>query len=153
MRMETARLIATVIESRTGKTLKSLAGDKLAASAKPTDVNGDDNLSLIRCLNALGIINGVKTNGSTFTFDPNGTLTRAQLAAIIQRTGKLLGMADATGTAFADVTANWQKPGIKFCSGHGIMNGTGKGKFNPNGTLTRQEAIVTVWRFYGKLDK
>ena len=54
--------------------------------------------------NALGIINGVGNN----RFDPNGTFTRAQIAAILNRTAEVLGVeTDGYTHTFTDVSGHW----------------------------------------------
>ena len=54
--------------------------------------------------NALGIINGVGDN----KFYPNGTFTRAQAAAIINRVADVLGVeTDGYSHDLADVAGHW----------------------------------------------
>lgn len=93
----------------------------------------------------LGIAKG-KGNGK---FDPNGTLTRAELAAMINRAAKAAGV-DISGYAhsFNDVKGHWSDKELGFVYNTGIMAGTGGGRFEPNKTLTREECFITSYRFY-----
>lgn len=95
--------------------------------------------------NKLGIAKG-KGNGR---FDPNGTLTRAELAAMINRAAKAAGV-DISGYThrFNDVKGHWSDKELGFVYNTGIMAGTGGGRFEPNKTLTREECFITSYRFY-----
>lgn len=96
--------------------------------------------------NRLGIAKG-KGNGK---FDPNGTLTRAELAAMINRAAKAAGVdiSGYTSHSFNDVKGHWSDKELGFVYNTGIMAGTGGGRFEPNKTLTREECFITSYRFY-----
>ncbi|MBE6932398.1 MAG: hypothetical protein E7464_03325 [Ruminococcaceae bacterium] len=53
---------------------------------------------------------------------------------------------------FPDVPAfgHWAHEGIDFCVENGLMQGTGSGKFNPGGTLTRAELVTILYRMEGE---
>ena len=91
--------------------------------------------------------NGVVTGYSgTTKFDPNGNVTREQLAAMVSRYCiKVKGMKSA-GTDVskfkdgAQVNA-WACEGVAFCSANGIVSGVGTtGRFDPQGLATRCQA-------------
>jgi hypothetical protein len=100
----------------------------------------------------LGITNGVKAPTATEPgiFDQLGTMTREQAATMIMNTCKAMGMDVNTSstTTFNDQNeiSPWATQGINFVVANGIMSGVGDNKFNPKGTYTRQEAIVTFNR-------
>ena len=78
------------------------------------------------------------------TFAPNKTMTRAEFAAIVTRA---LGLPAKDTKAFTDVpSSKWYAGYIGAANSSGIVNGVGSGKFNPDGTITRQEAAVMVAR-------
>ena len=78
------------------------------------------------------------------TFAPNKTMTRAEFAAIVTRA---LGLAAKDTKAFTDVpSSKWYAGYIGTANSSGIVNGVGSGKFNPDGTITRQEAAAMVAR-------
>lgn len=88
----------------------------------------------------LGVITGKGNN----TFDPNGNMTRAEFATICARIGNL----NANGTAsFTDVDeSHWAYNYIMAASENGWVNGYGDGSFNPNGQITRAEAVTILNR-------
>lgn len=180
-RYNMAKLLAKFISGTTGKTVYEFADEvlgtnydiKIAGPIRYPDApliadwpaiagnssgglgafTGDPDYAVVQCLNKLGIITGVgKDADGNMLFAPDSTLTRAQLAAIIQRTAKLLGMSDpGVDNPFVDVKNNWVKPGADFVAGHGLMQGVGGNRFAPDKTLTFQETIVTMYRLYEKL--
>ena len=104
------------------------------------DITLHDNLAAIETLSARGIINGMGDG----TFVPNATMTRAQFAAIVVRA---LGLEPVKKGVFSDVDGNeWYAAYIDTANAYGIVNGVGDGKFNPAGTITRQEAATMVAR-------
>ena len=52
---------------------------------------------------------------------------------------------------FSDVPDedHWAHAGIDYCVSNKLMNGTGEGKFNPGGTLTRAELVTILYRVEG----
>lgn len=113
-----------------------------------TDVNGQTHAGeRIQWVARLGLINGVGSG----RFDPYATLTRAQAAKILALTVQMLGKAD-TGEQFnfSDRAQfpGWDQGWIDYCGVNKIMNGVGNNAFDPNGTFTRQQAILTMVRVY-----
>ncbi len=104
------------------------------------DVEGHKDRKAIEALASRGIING-KTQKS---FEPNSTMTRAEFATIIARG---LGLPQKGNVIFKDVTANeWFYNYVGTAYHYGIIKGVSKDCFNPNGTITREEAAVMVTR-------
>ena len=104
------------------------------------DIAMHENLAAIEALSARGIINGMGDGN----FAPDTTMTRAQFAAIVVRA---LGLEPAKKGIFSDVDADlWYAAYIDTANSYGIVNGIGEGKFNPEGTITRQEAAAMVAR-------
>ena len=105
-----------------------------------TDIKNHANKAAIEELASRGIINGMGQG----TFRPNKTMTRAEFAAIVTRA---LGLAAKDTKAFTDVpSSKWYAGYIGTANSSGIVNGVGSGKFNPDGTITRQEAATMVAR-------
>ena len=97
-------------------------------------------VTAIEALAARGIING-KGDG---IFAPDANMTRAEFAAIITRG---LGLTARDTGVFSDVPASaWYAGYIGTANAFGIVNGVGDGRFNPGGTITRQEAAAMVSR-------
>ena len=103
---------------------------------------------------ALGITSGTKapTDSEPGLFSPNGHFTRQEMATMIMRACKVIGMnIDGTPTAdFADmnIADSWAHKGINFVRANNIMGGTNTNTptFSPKGLCTRQESIVTLDR-------
>ncbi|MDO4552451.1 MAG: S-layer homology domain-containing protein [Bacillota bacterium] len=104
------------------------------------DVSAHPNQAAIEALAARGVIDGMGDG----LFVPDGTMTRAQFAAIVTRS---LGLeAEDTGV-FTDVASGqWYAGYIGTAHKYGIVNGVGGGLFAPEGTITREEAAVMVAR-------
>ena len=104
------------------------------------DIKNHENQAAIEELASCGIIGG-KSNTS---FDPDATMTRAEFATIITRG---LGLESKAVTVFADVTDNeWYAGFVGTAYTYGIVTGTSSTTFDPNGTITRQEAAVMTAR-------
>ena len=108
-----------------------------AAFTDSADIKVDADV--VDTLVSLGIVEGFE-DGS---FQPNGTVTRAQMAKMIYvlRTGK----SDASAynddkTSFTDINGHWARGYIKYCQSLGIIAGKSNTKFVPNEKVSAQEA-------------
>ncbi len=102
------------------------------------DISSHAARSSIEALAARGIISG-KTEK---TFDADATMTRAEFASIIVRG---LGLTGKTTDVFSDVPAgSWYAGAVGSAYSYGIVAGTSPTTFNPNGTITREEAGVML---------
>ncbi len=91
-----------------------------------------------------GIIKGINDT----EFNPVGSMSRQDMAVIMHRVAKLLGVSMAdNGTAFADDAdiAPYAKEAVNALSGAGIINGTGNDCFSPLSTVTRAQAAKVVY--------
>ncbi|MCL1855336.1 MAG: S-layer homology domain-containing protein [Clostridia bacterium] len=105
-----------------------------------TDITNHANRIAIESLAARGIINGK----SETSFDPEATMTRAEFAAIVTRA---LSLPEKTASPFLDVHGSaWYAKPVTTAYFYEIVSGTSTTTFNPNGTITRQEAAVMVVR-------
>jgi len=104
------------------------------------DVQNHTNRPAIEALSSRGIING----RSATVFAPEETMTRAEFAAIITRG---LGLPVRATSVFSDVPAgSWFAAPVGTAFHYQIVLGTTPTTFNPQGTITRQEAAVMVAR-------
>ncbi len=91
-----------------------------------------------------GIIKGI----SDTEFNPAGTITRQDMAVIINRTAKLLGL-DLAGdsSVFTDDAqiAPYAKDAVGALADAGIIKGMGDGSFAPLGTVTRAQAAMVAY--------
>ncbi|OZQ61785.1 hypothetical protein CA600_24290 [Paenibacillus sp. VTT E-133280] len=94
---------------------------------------------------------GIITGRSADKFDPNATITRAEMATMISRAVKSIHPAATTNVTaisqFSDaakISASL-RDGVAFAADHNLVIGNA-GKFNPNDTATRAEAAVIIYR-------
>lgn len=115
----------------------------LGAAAKETysDTQGTWAEAAIERWSGYGMIQG--NNGK---FDPDGTLTRGQMATMLAR---LLKLPAAESAGFSDITAEtWCADAVNRCAAAGVMQGN-NGMAMPNAPITRQEAMVMLARALG----
>ena len=89
------------------------------------------------------------TSGTDAThFTPNAACTRAQIVTFLWRAA---GSPEPKGTgSFADVPADsYYTKAVAWAVENGITGGTGDGKFSPNATCTREQAVAFLYRASG----
>ena len=88
-----------------------------------------------------GIVNGMTET----TFEPQGTLTRAEFATMLYRiAGTPAAEAEST---YSDVkTGDWYYDAVVWATEAGVVNGMGDGTFAPNDNITRQEMATMLYR-------
>ncbi|MBE7012894.1 MAG: S-layer homology domain-containing protein [Ruminococcaceae bacterium] len=93
-----------------------------------------------------GIINGYANEDGTFSFKPDGEITRAEFAKIIAVASVPSGYSFAASfSSFTDVAANhWAVPYIEHAVRTGVINGMGDGTFAPESPVTYAQAIKMV---------
>ena len=113
-----------------------------------TDTN-DVNVEKMASLN---VVSGVGNN----KFDPGAMLTREQAATMLAR------LADALGKPIAKKTAafnddydisSWALEAVGQMQSSGIMGGVGNNLFQPKGTYTREQCILTSLRTYNYIKR
>lgn len=104
-----------------------------------------------------GVIKGSMnpTNGQRY-FDPNGSITREQAAAIFVRALGLESKAPDPGfkTQFKDDAniSDYARDGIYVAAELGLMNGDEYGNFRPKDSLNRAQAAAVIVRFLQYLE-
>lgn len=87
------------------------------------------------------LMNGV----SDVKFEPNTTMSRAMLVTVLWRLDG--GHADGP-SPYVDVSeGTWYTEAVLWASENGVVNGVGNGKFNPNGTVTREQIAAILYRY------
>lgn len=91
-----------------------------------------------------GFMNGVGND----CFDPQGTMTRGMLAAVLHR------MAGApsseAGLDFSDIQAgSWYADSVLWCADKGIVTGVDPTHFRPDYPVTREQVALMLWRLAG----
>jgi uncharacterized repeat protein (TIGR02543 family) len=117
--------------------------DDIGSSDSPVfkDAAGKWYEDAVNELFSLNIISGIGNN----LFAGERDITRAEFVAIIINA---LGLpADGDGTVFSDVSANsWYSGVVGKAYECGIVEGIGGNMFAPDRPITRQEAMIIIWR-------
>nr|MBQ4454002.1 S-layer homology domain-containing protein [Clostridia bacterium] len=93
--------------------------------------------------------NGVIQGTTADTFDPDGNCKRCDLAVMLYR---MYGKPSVSGQTipFTDVPKSaYYYNAVVWAYNKGYIKGTSSKKFNPNGTITRQDMVVILWRMAG----
>jgi beta-glucosidase len=97
-----------------------------------------------------GIINGK----SKSTFDPQGWITREEMAVMLMKSFELKhGQVENAGTAIyqdADKISVWANQYVSIATKLGLVSGRGNGTFAPSAELTRAEATQGVFNLLQK---
>lgn len=91
-----------------------------------------------------GLMHGISAD----KFLPDGSVTRAQLAAILWR---LEGNPAPVSTAdFSDVADGvWYAGAVRWAADSGVVRGYADGRFRPNDAVTREQMATLLYRFAG----
>lgn len=128
---------------------EKVTGEK--ATYQDTSAFSDTSNPEIYKAYTLKIVNGV--GGGEFA--PNLLITREQIAAMMHRAVKAMKPDADFSTdgvkAYPDesLVSGWVLPSVKFMSKNGLMTNI-KGDFVPQGTTTREQAVVIVVRTFEK---
>ena len=92
-----------------------------------------------------GLMNGTGTN----TFEPESTMTRAMLVTVLWRYAN----APKPGAnPFTDVpNGKWYTDAVAWAAENGVVNGVGDGKFEPDGSVTREQMATILYRYTQKV--
>ena len=135
------QMFVNLIELASGKSIEDFLADK-GVIVNPNAFT-DTSDPAVLAANALGIIQGVGHG----CFDPNSNLTRAQIAAILNRAAGVLGV-DTSGYShsFSDVAGHWVDSELGWAVAMNVIEGRGNGLFDPDAAVTTQEAIAITYR-------
>jgi len=78
-------------------------------------------------------------------FAPDTAMTRAMLVTVLWR---YEGEPMATASEFVDVSSrDWFAQAVNWAAEEEIVNGVGKSRFNPHGTITREQLATILYRY------
>jgi len=134
---------------------RQLTGNAIPKSnATFTDTAQHDAKDAIEFVKDASLFNGVTET----SFNPNGFITRAQMAAVAARwiekhcvdnPNADFCKTTSEGNTFKDVSNNhWAVQAIATVNALGIMTGTTADTFNPDGNLTRAQAVKVLNRLF-----
>jgi hypothetical protein len=103
---------------------------------------------------ASAVKNGIVSGRTTDTFDPNAPITRTEMAVMAANALQIAGEfdAEAAGEQALDVFADGTlvpaglRPKVALAIQAGLFVGMGQGKFEPQGTATRAQAAVVIYK-------
>ena len=116
--------------------------------AKDVDASYEEAVAV---LNGMGVFKGYE-DGS---FKPEGSITRAEVAAIVYRlyTGdvkdKQAGLYAGYGKFDDMAGATWAAGYVGYCANAGFIKGYGNGKFGPSDPVTGYQALAMILRAVG----
>ena len=91
-----------------------------------------------------GLMNGVGGG----KFDPEGSMTRAMLVTVLWR---YEGEPAEGENTFTDVPeGTWYTGAVAWAASNGIVGGIGNGKFDPDGSITREQMATILYRYAQK---
>jgi len=112
------------------------------------------NPEILKAAN-LGLVQGIG-NGK---YGPSILVTREQMATILQRALQVMNPAeDFSNTGvnpFSDdgKIKSWAKNGVYYCAKTEIVTGVGSNMYNPEGSATREQAVIVCTRAYEYYEK
>ncbi|OAS21877.1 S-layer homology domain-containing protein [Paenibacillus oryzisoli] len=135
--------------------VKTFSLESATATENFTDVNDSD---WFKVYVASAVKNGIVNGKEEGKFDPNGNITRAEMAVMSARALALKGISlspakvDEALKGFTDVNAinTSLKAGVALAANEGIVIGEEGNVFNPNANSTRAEAAVVIYRLLNK---
>ncbi|MBO9605636.1 MAG: cadherin-like beta sandwich domain-containing protein [Paenibacillaceae bacterium] len=145
-RAELAAILARALKRQPGETDEAQP-HALAAGALPfPDVPADHwAAAAIAEVRAAGIMAGDEAG----LFQPERTVTRAEMATIVSRWRKPEATASAASSAsFADTDGHWASPAIEAARAAGLMTGYEDGTFRPEAALLRSETVKVLNRMF-----
>ena len=126
----------------------SLAVSASAANTvnrKATDFRDYDRTAWYAEAVSAAVDNGLLYGKSSTIIDPNGDMTRAEMAAIINRSFGCYKVADIS--QYKDVSKNkWYYKDVALAVQMGTYNGRSSSSMAPDAPITRQEAMTVVAR-------
>jgi len=92
---------------------------------------------------------GITTGVTPTTFDPDGTVTRWQMALFLERFARLVGIDTTSGpdsfTDTSDLRTSW-RTSIGWLAASKVTTGVTPTSFNPQGTVTRGQMVTFLDR-------
>ena len=137
---------APMTRSMLATVLWRMAGQPAPTSANPfTDVPaGQWYTDAVAWAAEQGIVTGTG-NG---LFDPDGSITREQLAVMLHRfAGSAAASADLSGFADASAISSWASEAMNWAVANGVLSGDEAGRLNPGGAATRAEVAQMLYNY------
>ena len=143
--MKKKRILALFLAAVSCLSLAVSASAANTAARKATDFRDFDRTAWYAEAVSTGVDNGLLYGKSATILDPNGNLTRAEMAAVINRSFGCYKPADIA--RYKDVVrSKWYYNDIALAVQMGTYNGRSSSAMVPDAPITRQEAMTVVAR-------
>ena len=143
--MKRKRILAMILAAASCLSLAVSASAANTTARKATDFRDFDKSAWYAEAVSAAVDNGLLYGKSSTIIDPNGDMTRAEMAAIINRSFGCYVKADIS--KYTDVAkSKWYFDDIAMSVQMGTYNGRSSSAMAPDSPITRQEAMTVVAR-------
>ena len=143
--MKNKRILAMILAVASCLSLAVSASAANTTTRKATDFNDYDAKAWYAEAVSAAVDNGLLYGKSSTILDPNGDMTRAEMAAIINRSFGCYKTADIS--QYKDVSKNkWYYKDVALAVQMGTYNGRSSSSMAPDAPITREEAMTVVAR-------
>ena len=143
--MKHKRILAMILAVASCLSLAVGASAANTTTRKATDFRDYDRTAWYAEAVSAAVDNGLLYGKSTTVIDPNGDMTRAEMAAIINRSFGCYKTADIS--QYKDVAkSKWYYKDVALAVQMGIYNGRSSSAMAPDAPISRQEAMTVVAR-------
>ena len=143
--MKRKRILAMILAVASCLSLAVSASAASTTTRKATDFRDYDRTAWYAEAVSAAVDNGLLYGKSSTVIDPNGAMTRAEMAAIINRSFGCYKTADIS--QYKDVSKDkWYYKDIALAAQMGTYNGRSSSAMAPDSPITRQEAMTVVAR-------
>ena len=143
--MKYKRILAMLLAVASCLSLAVSASAENSATRKATDFKDYDAKAWYAEAVSAAVDNGLLYGKSSTTLDPNGDMTRAEMAAIINRSFGCYKTADIS--QYKDVSKDkWYYKDVALAVQMGTYNGRSASSMAPDAPISRQEAMTVVAR-------
>ena len=143
--MKKKRILAMLLAVASCLSLAVSASAENSATRKATDFKDYDAKAWYAEAVSAAVDNGLLYGKSSTTLDPNGDMTRAEMAAIINRSFGCYKTADIS--QYKDISKDkWYYKDVALAVQMGTYNGRSASSMAPDAPISRQEAMTVVAR-------
>ena len=143
--MKRKRILALFLAAVSCLSLAVSASAASATTRKATDFKDYDRTAWYAEAVSAAVDNGLLYGKSATILDPNGDMTRAEMAAIVNRSFGCYKAADIS--QYKDVSkSKWYYKDVGLAVQMGTYNGRSSSSMAPDSPITRQEAMTVVAR-------
>ncbi len=117
---------------------------KIVKKTPFNDANVHWSVKFVCNLYFMGAISGYKAGPYTGTFQPDRSVTRAELLKILMAAKKIKIPDNVKASTFPDINGQWFTPYVNYAKEMNIVDGYADGTFRPYNTVNRAEALKMI---------